>query len=170
MAFSFILGPYVRLRDHIGKLRGTAMLLARSLSDSRGSSLRDLLQRAAKEFRESREAQRLSGEVLMKDILLIDDVRILPANRVARTYDDGIAQLKEKLPDLLLLDHDLGEVEPDKTGYGIVCFLEENDIKPKEIRLVTANPVGAMKMEAALESMGYKYDHILRTWYVGVLK
>lgn len=165
MAFRPVSGLPLRLLNRVLELRETAMLLARGLSDSRGSSLRDLLQRAAREFGESRESKRLSGEVTMKDILLIDDVRVLPATRVARTYDDGITQLKEKLPDLLLLDHDLGHIEPDKTGYGIVCFLEENDLKPKEIRLVTANPVGAIKMEAALESMGYRYDHLLRTWY-----
>lgn len=165
MAFGSVFGLPVRLFNRILELRETAMLIARGLSNARGSSVRDLLQRTARELRESRESKRLSSEAAMKDILLIDDVRALPATRVARTYDEGIAQLKDKLPDLLLLDHDLGHVEPDKTGYGIVCFLEENDIKPKEIRLVTANPVGALKMEAALESMGYKYDHLLRTWY-----
>jgi hypothetical protein len=103
---------------------------------------------------------------MVKDILLIDDARVLPASRVARTYEEGITQIKEKVPDLLLLDHDLGHEEPNKTGYDVVCFIEESGLKPKEIKLVTANPVGMMKIEATLESMGYRHDHLLRTWYI----
>lgn len=166
MALGTILAISRKLRHGIVELRRSAMLIVRSLSNRRRGRLRRILQRASKKARGRGASKRNPRKELMKDILLIDDVRVMPATRVARTYDEGIAQIKEKQPDLLLLDHDLGHTEPEKTGYGIVCFLEENNIKPKEIKLVTANPVGAMKMEAALESMGYKYDQMLRTWYI----
>ena len=42
----------------------------------------------------------------MKKTLLIDDMRELPASRIAKTYADGLKALKEEGPwDLLLLDH-----------------------------------------------------------------
>lgn len=166
MGIRAIIAISSKLCDRVVELRRSAVLFAGGISDARRRGICSLLQGLPEKIREYRESKRLSREVLMKDVLLIDDVRVMPATRVARTYDEGIAQIKEKNPDLLLLDHDLGHEEPEKTGYGIVCFLEENNIKPKEIRLVTSNPVGAMRMEAALESMGYRYDQMLRTWYV----
>jgi hypothetical protein len=62
--------------------------------------------------------------------LLIDDQRNLPADRIARTYQEGIAALAEQHWEVLLLDHDLGDVSgPDGrelTGYDVACWLEEN--------------------------------------------
>lgn len=162
MPFRSIFAISIRLLNGIARARRSAMLFARGASDAGRSLVFNSLQN----IRPDKEPEDLFSRKTMKDTLLIDDVRVMAASRVARTYDEAIAQIKEKTPDLLLLDHDLGEIEPNKTGYGIVLFLEENNIKPKEIRLVTANPVGAMKMEAALESMGYKYDNYLRVWYI----
>lgn len=97
----------------------------------------------------------------MKDILLIDDMRVLPATRIARTFEAGITALQESTPDLLKLDHDLGSEDPKKTGYGIVLFLEqEMDIRPKEIEIVSSNPVGIINIKTALESMGYRLDYL----------
>lgn len=90
-------------------------------------------------------------------ILLIDDFRDLTADRVARTFDDGIIALQECVWDYLLLDHDLGDEEVRKTGYGIVCWLEQNpQWRPKRIQLVTVNPVGRQNMVLALITMGYE--------------
>ena len=98
-------------------------------------------------------------------ILLIDDFRVLKADRIARTFDDGIKELKAKVPDLLKLDHDLGDPDPKKTGYGIVLFLEhEIDIRPKEIEIVSSNPVGLMNIKAGIEAMGYKLDFLTAKW------
>jgi len=80
--------------------------------------------------------------------LLIDDLRNLPADRVARTFDDGIAALQNEGPwDVLLLDHDYGDPDPAKCGEGIMKFLEVNPrLKPGMIKFVTANPVGRQRM------------------------
>lgn len=62
--------------------------------------------------------------------LLIDDQRSLPAARVARTYQQGIAALAERHWDLLLLDHDLGDFSGRDgrglTRYDVACWLEQN--------------------------------------------
>jgi len=99
-------------------------------------------------------------------ILLIDDLRsediieITYGKRpthVARDYDQGIKALKEEGPfDLLYLDHDLGDYNKfvERTGYDVMCFLEENpQFLPKEIVFVTANPVGRKKMMAVYRKL-----------------
>jgi CheY-like chemotaxis protein len=88
-----------------------------------------------------------------KRCLLIDDQRKIVADRVARTFSDGIAALRDEGPwDLLLLDHDFGDPDPAKTGYGIMRWLEENpQFLPTKIVFVTANPVGRDNMRAVLK-------------------
>jgi hypothetical protein len=91
----------------------------------------------------------------MSKTLLIDDMRDIKTDRVARTYDDGISALKNEGPwDTLYLDHDLGELDPRKTGYGIMNFLEQNpELLPKNIVLVTSNPVGRKQMEVIIKRL-----------------
>lgn len=89
--------------------------------------------------------------------LLIDDLRNIPADIVARNYDAGIEALRDQGPfDLLYLDHDLGDYAHgvEKTGYDIMLFLEENpQYLPKEIKLVTSNPVGRRKMQVVIDKL-----------------
>jgi hypothetical protein len=87
--------------------------------------------------------------------LLIDDVRDLPAQLIARTYDDGIRALELMGPwDVLLLDHDLSDADPTKTGSRLMNWLEEHpQFLPNQIRLVTSNPVGRKYMEAVIERL-----------------
>jgi hypothetical protein len=90
--------------------------------------------------------------------LLIDDMRNLPADKVARSYKDGIDALTNEGPwDLLLLDHDLGSYDEwgrEKTGYDIICFLEANPgLKPKSIRIVSSNPVGRQRMQVVIDKL-----------------
>ena len=87
--------------------------------------------------------------------LLIDDQRNLPADRIARTYREGIAALAEQRWDILLLDHDLGDFSgPDGrelTGYDIACWLEENPQHlPDRVEILTNNPAGRRRIELAL--------------------
>lgn len=92
----------------------------------------------------------------MRKILLIDDLRVIPeATMIARTFEAGMYALKNEGPfDRLYLDHDLGDEDDKKTGYGIICFLEENPaFLPKEIVLVTANPVGRVKMQTVIDRL-----------------
>lgn len=88
----------------------------------------------------------------MKRILLIDDVRNMDADVIARNYWEGIKQLELNGPwDLLLLDHDLASFDKhgrEKTGYDVMLYLEQFPSKlPKEIEFVTSNPVGRQKMK-----------------------
>jgi response regulator of citrate/malate metabolism len=85
--------------------------------------------------------------------LLIDDIRNLKADRVARNYEEGIKALKEEKWDLLLLDHDLGQ-EDGKDGTGIMNWLEENqEYLPGKIELVTSNPVGRDRMNTIIKKI-----------------
>ena len=79
--------------------------------------------------------------------LLIDDLRTFEVDTIARTFDEGIEQLQNNKWDRLYLDHDLGDEDEYKTGYGIMCWLEgHTECLPKEIEFVTSNPIGRMRM------------------------
>lgn len=84
-------------------------------------------------------------------ILLIDDLRNQEGATIARTFEDGLIYLAAESWDLLLLDHDLGNPDPDKNGYKILCWLEENTQHiPGEIMLVSANGSGMDQMKLVL--------------------
>lgn len=86
--------------------------------------------------------------------LLIDDLREIKADRIARTFPEGIQALREGSWDILYLDHDLGDPDPKHTGYDILCWLEANtECLPKEIILVTMNPVGREKMQVVIKKL-----------------
>ena len=85
-------------------------------------------------------------------ILLIDDIRNIEASVIARSFEEGIRQLKINGPwDVLLLDHDLGSFDEngrEYTGYDIMCWLEENtEFLPGSIDCVSANPIGRRRIE-----------------------
>lgn len=103
--------------------------------------------------------------------LMIDDKRNLneihgipTEDLVCRTFQAGLKALKQRIRwTTLYLDHDLGDEAPDHTGYDVLCWLEQNPRhQPEQVMLITSNPVGRKKMEAALQSMGYqnKLGHI----------
>lgn len=101
----------------------------------------------------------------MNNILLIDDMRTDESlasmghgtnpTRTVRTYDEAIKVLSTEGPfDLVYLDHDLGEDDMAKTGYGIMNFLEANtQFLPGKIILVTSNPVGRRQMQTVIEKL-----------------
>lgn len=89
-------------------------------------------------------------------ILLIDDQRNLPADRVARTYQEGIDALAERHWNLVYLDHDLGDFSGpegrEMTGDDMACWLEQNPQHlPDRIVIVTNNPAGRRNIELALQ-------------------
>jgi len=106
----------------------------------------------------------------MPRILLIDDVRTMPATVICRTAKTGLHALEFMGPwDLLLLDHDLCDVErewvpsegdnPPKelSGSSIVDFLENRlDLMPEKVQLVTANPVGRQYMASVLDKIMFR--------------
>lgn len=89
--------------------------------------------------------------------LLIDDQRNIESERVARTYEDGLAALQEGEWDILYLDHDLGCFDArgkEYTGYDVLCWLEQNlAFLPKSIVLVTSNPSGRLRMEQVIRKL-----------------
>ena len=80
---------------------------------------------------------------------------VLPADRIARTFDDGIKALKQEGPfDILYLDHDLGDPDPNKTGYGVMNFLEANpELLPKKIICISSNPPGKQRIQMVIDKL-----------------
>jgi CheY-like chemotaxis protein len=96
-----------------------------------------------------------------KRVLLIDDVRDFHgALAVARSVSMGIHLLENFTWDILLLDHDMGEIKPEvihgreATGYDVLRWLEEHpgDL-PGEIILVTSNGPGRKRMEQVIAKL-----------------
>ena len=106
--------------------------------------------------------------------LFLDDVRTPPSEGwiVVRTADEAIERLKQGDIDFASLDHDLADGHypwnsehpyPDnvalvrntkeKTGYNVVCWMEENDVWPPLGTLVhSQNPVGRERMEKVIRN------------------
>ena len=101
--------------------------------------------------------------------LLVDDFRDRKdVDLIARSYDAALFATDEIRFDVMYLDHDLAS---DKTGYHLVCHMIEKDLEmreyiddihylgcttmPKEIVIVSSNPVGVQNIERALANYGY---------------
>jgi hypothetical protein len=87
--------------------------------------------------------------------LLIDDFRDLPVDAIAKNSQTAKTLLKLKCWDKVYFDHDLG-LNSEHDGYQIMNWAIENDLLPKEVQLVTANPVGMRNMARALVAEGYQ--------------
>ena len=85
--------------------------------------------------------------------LLIDDMRSLNADVIARTPEAGKKMLALGGWEGLLLDHDLGECE---SGAAVLNWALERGLVPPKVMLVTSNPVGADNMARALYAAGYE--------------
>lgn len=75
-----------------------------------------------------------------------------------RTADEAIALLATGAVIEASLDHDLtitqtlGGQDNEKTGYDVVCWMEEHDVWPMEgVRVHSQNPVGRRKMIALIQ-------------------
>lgn len=85
--------------------------------------------------------------------ILIDDIRTLDTvDYIARTADDAAHSLMNYEWKGAVFDHDLGE---EKTGYDILTWALESGFCPPIVQLITSNPVGRDRMEAALLNAGY---------------
>lgn len=84
--------------------------------------------------------------------LLIDDMRTINVDVIARNYDAGLRMLALGGWDCAVFDHDLGEV---RTGYDLMNSALDRGWLPNKIELVTSNPVGRANMERALFANGY---------------
>ena len=97
--------------------------------------------------------------------LWLDDVR--PPHEHGRigwtwvkTADEAIALLQSGTVVEASLDHDLGphatmgETPREKTGYDVVCWMEQNGVWPRDgVHVHSANPSGAARMRAAIDRM-----------------
>lgn len=86
--------------------------------------------------------------------LLIDDLREIDADVIARTGEEGLAALRTQPVTHLYMDHDLGQEHTD--GYRVIAQALEEGICPPNVMMVTSNPVGRQNMVAALEANGYR--------------
>ena len=92
--------------------------------------------------------------------LMIDDMRDethvkCELDVIARNYWTGIEALKLRVWDILFLDHDLSSFmqggAKEKTGYNIMCFLEEHpEHLPKKIICISSNPAGRERIEQVI--------------------
>ena len=87
-------------------------------------------------------------------LLLIDDVRDLRVDAIARNAEAGRVLLSVGCWDTLYLDHDLGDTSAE-TGYGVLVWALEQGLVPHNVTLVTSNPTGRLRMESALRGGGY---------------
>jgi len=74
-----------------------------------------------------------------------------------KTADEAIAVLKTGKVIKASLDHDLtisqtlGQPDGEKTGYTVVCWMEENNVWPAGgVKVHSMNPAGKQRMEQAI--------------------
>lgn len=86
--------------------------------------------------------------------LYVDDLRDCPAGFVlARTMEEAIRYLENYNVHILTLDHDLGEDNKGDllpTGYDLVKYMCENNLRANKIYLHTDNVVGRQNMYQTL--------------------
>lgn len=76
----------------------------------------------------------------------------------AKTAVEAIALLRTGVVTEASLDHDLseaatmGQPAPDeRTGYTVVCWMEENNVWPVDgVRVHSMNPAGKLRMQQAI--------------------
>jgi len=84
--------------------------------------------------------------------LLIDDVRDLNVDVIARNPDAAYKMLSLGGWECILFDNDLGtEIE----GYQILDWALERNLIPDHVQLVTSNTVALARMQSALTTAGY---------------
>lgn len=87
--------------------------------------------------------------------LIIDDVRDLGCDVIARTAAAGKRMLASGPWDVLCIDHDLGDVGAE-TGYDVIKWAIDNGIPlPSRIQIVSANPTGCENIAFLLKAAGY---------------
>ena len=91
--------------------------------------------------------------------LWVDDIRPpkYPDWIWAKTYDEAIywlatdCVLEASLDHDLSIQHTLGYKDREKTGYDIVCWMEENNVWPKDgVTVHSMNPSGKFRMEQVI--------------------
>lgn len=88
-------------------------------------------------------------------LLWVDDLRPVPNEyrydynvRIARNYDEAIAELHRFKFDIICLDHDLGD---GPTGYDLCKYIVAKRVYCPEYRIHTSNPAGRKNMTELLQ-------------------
>lgn len=94
--------------------------------------------------------------------LWLDDVRTAPRGWThARNYRQAETAIRTGCVDEISFDHDLGET---KTGYDLAVLIEQlasqDQIGPMKWSVHSANPVGKIRIQAAMKSA----DKLWRAW------
>jgi len=86
--------------------------------------------------------------------LIIDDERNLGCDVIARTAEAGAKVLHAMSGcfECLCIDHDLG---PGKSGYDVIRSSLNKGCLPKQVQIVSQNPVGAQNIRNLLMDSGY---------------
>lgn len=96
-------------------------------------------------------------------VLWLDDIREpwrqgFVGAEWAKTADDAIRILQTGLVVSASLDHDLsvddtmGTPKGEKTGYDVVCWMEEHGVwPPNGVRVHSMNPAGRARMQAVID-------------------
>jgi hypothetical protein len=101
--------------------------------------------------------------------VLVDDLRnIEAADVILRTYYAAVTTLVYSdfliwdQVDVLLMDHDLGDPAPNRTGYDVLCELESATRSDeggfhciRNVELITSNPVGRDRMACLLRANSF---------------
>lgn len=97
----------------------------------------------------------------MKKVLWVDDIRNPPVGMlcdIARNHKEALELLNANAYDVVYLDHDLGYFDPngqERTGYDVLMHIVQMRMDgkavPSEYHLLTANPVGAERMQGIIE-------------------
>ncbi len=76
----------------------------------------------------------------------------------AKNYDEAIAALGTGQVTFASLDHDLsiddmmGQPKGEKTGYDVVCWMEKNNVWPRDgVAVHSSNPKGRVRMQAVVD-------------------
>lgn len=100
-------------------------------------------------------------------IVVIDDIRdVLGAHETLRDFWSAATYIRTwSLKDsVLYLDHDLGSTEEKENGWQIAKLIAKLENYPKEVILVSSNPVGCTNMENVFMDSG-KYSKLAHRFY-----
>jgi len=98
--------------------------------------------------------------------ILIDDERGLGADVICRNYKAALrllAKLDARPSDVLGIDFDLGGNE---SGNDLLIWAIAYKYLPKNIQIVTMNPVGRKQMINTLKDAGYSSNDSINFYYV----
>lgn len=85
---------------------------------------------------------------------------------ILRSYQEAIDFSNEiSIDDTIFLDHDLGTDEIGVDGHGVISYFFKNNVLPKAIIIVSANPIGYRNIEQVIIN-DLKYKKLTDRYYI----